>query len=234
MRLRRVFFLIVVVLVIAAGWWGFRLYSWTRSNSLPYIYDWFRNPEVRPQLSTHLTEPCPGAPFLLPSSGLVGLLYADPAAPYNAVRRHTGLDIFGDGAPGAVPIVAAYDGWLSRLPSWRSTVIIRHEDPLREGRIIWTYYTHMASRDGTIDFIHPDFPRGTSEVPVTQGQVIGWQGEYGGNLSIGLHLHFSIVKSAADGSFENESILVNTLDPSPYLGIDLNALNSPRRPVTCD
>ncbi|MEM6285464.1 MAG: hypothetical protein AAF787_24955, partial [Chloroflexota bacterium] len=88
--------------------------------------------------------------------------------------------------------------------------------------------------DGTIDFIHPDFPRGTSEVPVTQGQVIGWQGEYGGNLSIGLHLHFSIVKSAADGSFENESILVNTLDPSPYLGIDLNALNSPRRPVTCD
>ena len=80
--------------------------------------------------------------------------------PYNILRRHTGLDIFGDGAPGTVPVYAAYDGYLTRLPDWKSTVIIRHDDPLQPGRTIWTYYTHMASQDGEILVCRRRFPTG--------------------------------------------------------------------------
>lgn len=218
--------------VIALGV-GVTLYNWSRSNSLPYIYDWFQRPQTRATLTTALSAPCEGAPFLLPSSGLVGLLYADPAAPYNVFRRHSGIDIFGDGAPGEVPIVAAYDGWLTRLPDWKSTVIIRHDDPLVSGRTIWTYYTHMANVSGEVSFIAPEFPPATYEKPVQQGQLLGYQGDYGGNMRVGLHLHFSIVLSDDSGSFRNEAQLINTLDPSPYLGMALDARQRPPRPSRC-
>jgi hypothetical protein len=222
-----------VGVLVVGGWVALRAYSWTRTNSLPVIATWFRAPDARPTLTTVRAEPCPNAPFLLPSSGLIGLLYGDPAAPYTVLNRHTGVDIFGDGAPGTVPIVAAYDGWLTRLPTWRSSVIIRHDDPLRVGRSVWTYYTHMASRDGNTSFVHTDFPAGTYEQPVAQGQVIGYQGEYGGNIQIGMHLHFSVVRSDVDGAFLNESLLRNTLDPSPYLGMNVLASDSPTRPIGC-
>jgi peptidoglycan LD-endopeptidase LytH len=233
-RRRIVLAAFALVLLLVSGWVALQLYSWSRSNSTPYIYRWFADASNRPALMTVRTEPCPGAPFLLPSSGFIGLLYADPAAPYNLLGRHTGVDIFGDGAPGQVPIVAAYDGYLSRLPTWRSTVIIRHEDPLQPGRTIWTYYTHMASRDGSVSFIEAAFPRGTSDVFVAQGQVIGYQGDYGGNRSVGLHLHFSIVTGDSEGNFLNEAVLGNTLDPSPYLGMELGANTLPARPIDCD
>lgn len=218
----------------ATAYAGFTLYSWTRSNSTPVIARWFTSPEARPPLVTARTEPCPGAPFLLPSAGLIGLLYADPAGPYNVVNRHTGVDIFADGQPGEVPVVAAYDGYLTRLPNWRSSVIIRHNDPLQPGRTIWTYYTHMADVTGARSFVHPAYPPGTLEIPVEQGQVIGYQGDFGGNRRVGLHLHFSIVHSAADGSFLNETVLRNTLDPSPYLGMTVRASATPPRPIGCD
>jgi hypothetical protein len=234
MTLRRLFaFAFTLALFWGIGLVGFRAYSWTRSNSLPVIQDWFRRPETRPGLTTILTEPCPGAPFLLPSTGLVGLLYADPAAPYNVRRRHTGIDVFGDGPVGEIPVVAAYEGFLTRKADWRSTVIIRHDDPLQPGRTIWTYYTHMADRSGQVSFVHRNFPPGTSEQFVTQGQILGYQGEYGGSQPIGLHVHMSIVKSNANGQFLNEAVLENTLDPSPYFGIDLDARHRPPRPVTC-
>ncbi len=213
---------------------GLWLYSWTQTNSSYHIGRWFMNPDSRPELTTVRDEPCPDAPFLLPSSGFIGLLYADPAGPYNVLNRHTGIDIFGDGDPGQVPIVAAYDGQLTRLPDWQSTVIIRHDDPLQPGRTIWTYYTHMANVSGSESFVHPDFPPGTDSVPVKRGQIVGYQGDYGGNRRVGLHLHFSIVRSEPDGSFKNEAVLTNTLDPSPYFGMDLNARNTPPRPIDCD
>ncbi len=233
-RRRLVLGALALVVLVIGGWVALQLYSWSRSNSTTYIYRWFADADNRPGLMTVRTEPCPGAPFLLPTSGFIGLLYADSAAPYTVLGRHTGVDIFGDGAPGQIPIVAAYDGYLTRRPTWLSTVIIRHDDPLQPGRIIWTYYTHMASRDGSVSFIEPDFPRGTRDVFVEQGQVIGYQGDYGGNRSVGLHLHVSIVTSDAGGDFLNEAVLANTLDPSPYFGMDLGANRLPDRPIDCD
>ncbi len=225
-------------LIVMAGGGIVALYFYSQSltNSNDYIHRWFNDPGSRAELSTVQREPCPGAPFLLPSDGLVGLLWRDPAAPYNLLNRHTGLDIFGDGQPGTVPVYAAYDGYLTRLPEWKSTVIIRHDDPLQPGRTIWTYYTHMASKDGNPSFVVDDFPPGIHEVWVTQGTLLGYQGEYNGEglFPIGMHVHVSIVKSAPDGSFKNEARIGNTLDPSPYFGMDLNIKNKPPRPVHCE
>jgi hypothetical protein len=164
----------------------------------------------------------------------MGLLWRDPALPYNVANRHAGIDIFGDGEPGTVPVVAAYEGYLSRLDGWVSSVIIRHEDPLQPGRTIWTYYTHMASRDGE-SYIVADFPPGTQDKWVEQGTPLGYQGVYSGSLRpVGLHLHFSIVKSNPNGTFKNETNIDNTLDPSPYLGMPLNIDTRPERPIRCD
>ena len=165
--------------------------------------------------------------------GFIGLLWRDTAGPYNATRRHTGLDIFSGKPAGTAPIYAVYDGYLTRLDDWRSTVIIRHDDPLQEGRIIWTYYTHMASRNGQDIFISPQFPQGTYSQFVAQGTLLGYQGEYNPAFAVAVHLHISIVTSENNGSFKNESVLANTLDPSPYFGLDVNADNQPERPVTC-
>lgn len=227
--------LIALVGLAAGGALALVLYSQTQSNSGAAIRRWFNDPASRHDLVTARRAPCPGAPFLLPTDGLIGLLWRDPSGPYHIFRRHTGLDIFGDGAPGTVPVVAAYEGYLTRLDGWRSSVIIRHKDPLQPGRTIWTYYTHMAARDGETSYILDRFPPGTSEVWVEQGDLLGYQGDYsGGALPVGMHLHFSIVTSEPDGSFKNEASLGNTLDPSPYLGMPLNIRERPERPVTCD
>lgn len=228
--------LALVALVALGGLGALALfvYSQTQSNSGAAIRRWFSDPDSRRDLVTALRVPCPGAPFLLPTDGLIGLLWRDPSGPYHIFRRHTGLDIFGDGPPGTVPVVAAYDGTLTRLDGWVSSVIIRHDDPLQPGRAIWTYYTHMASRDGDTSYIAEAFPPGTSEVWVEQGALLGYQGNYSGSaIPVGTHLHFSIVQSEPDGSFKNESEISNTLDPSPYLGMPLNIRERPERPIAC-
>lgn len=230
----------LIVLVGLAGigamaYFLLTLYSNWQSNSGPYIDRWFDDPDSRAQIANDRAMPCHDAPFLLPTDGLIGLLWRDSSLPYNIFRRHTGLDIFGNGDPGEVPVYAAYEGYLTRLPDWKSTVIIRHDDPLHPGQTIWTYYTHMASKDGNTSFIVDDFPPGMAEVWVEQGTLIGYQGIYAGRgVPVGLHLHFSIIKSEKNGSFKNEAKLGNTLDPSPYFGLPLNVKDRPKRPILCE
>lgn len=169
-------------------------------------------------------EACPGAPFVLPSDGFIGLLYGDPRGPYSVANPHQGIDIFSDGAPGEVPVYAAYDGYVSREPGWQSTVIMRvPDDPLQPGRQIWLYYTHMADREGN-NFIIDAIPPGTSELFVEQGTLLGYTGDYNGTSArdIWVHLHFSIVQDDGNGRYLNELEYTNTLDPSPYLGRDVN------------
>jgi hypothetical protein len=104
-------------------------------------------------------------------------------------------------------------------------VIIRiPDDPLRPGRQIWTYYTHMADPQGN-SFVAGDFPPGTYERPVRAGTLLGYQGNYSADPDnpTGLHLHFSIVLDDGRGGFRNELDIANTLDPTPYLGIEANA-----------
>jgi hypothetical protein len=133
---------VIGLLILGAGiaYVTLTYYGASRSNSPQAIGRWFRDASERPELITSTNQqPCPGAPFILPSDGFIGLLYRDPSGPYSALQRHTGIDIFGDSRPGELPIYAAYDGLLTRLDDWRATVIIQHDDPLEQGRKIWTY-----------------------------------------------------------------------------------------------
>jgi hypothetical protein len=216
----------------ALAWIAYQWYSGSSSDSNEYIRRWLTDAGSVPQYSVTALTGCADAPFVLPTTGFIGLLWGDTARPYRIANPHTGLDFFGQGGSGQVPIYAVYDGYLTRLADWRSTVIIRHVDPLQPGRSIWSYYTHMANRDGSLSYIAPEFPPGTSELFVEQGRLLGYQGEYNPGFPIAMHLHFSLVTSGADGSFNNEAILANTLDPSPYFGFDTNR-SSAQHPVGC-
>ena len=82
----------------------------------------------------------------------------------------------------------------------------------------------MASPQGN-SYISADFPPGTLEQPVEAGRLLGYQGNYSGDPGnpVGVHLHFSIVLDDGQGHYLNELQIQNTLDPSAYLGLPLNA-----------
>ena len=165
---------------------------------------------------------CGDAPFIFPTNGLIGFIWGDSFR----LATVTKVLIFLGAQMWTLPLsVATYPGYLTRLSDWKSSVIVRvPSDPLKSGRQIWVYYTHMADMNGN-SFIAPDFPPGTSEVYVEAGTLLGYQGNYSGdpNNPVGVHLHVSIVQDDGFGSFKNELKIENTYDPSPYFGLPLNA-----------
>jgi hypothetical protein len=182
---------------------------------------WIRDPEAYPEWKLAAGSRCGDAPFLFPTDGFAGFLWGDS---FGLRHTHQGIDIFAGTDVGITPVVAAYPGYLTRLPEWKSAVIVRvPDDPLQPGRQIWLYYTHMADRFGN-SFIAPEFPAGASELPIEAGTLLGYQGDYSGdpNNPVGVHLHFSIVEDDGMGNFKNELEIDNTLDPSLYLGLPLN------------
>lgn len=186
------------------------------------VIEFIRNPDSHEELVLPALSRCGDAPFVLPTRGMIGFIWGDSFRPGH---NHQGLDIFSGMGVGQTPVFAAYDGYLSRLTDWKSTVIIRiPSDPLSPERQIWTYYTHMADPSGR-SLIAADFPPGTSDVFVSAGTLLGYQGNYSGTEGnpTGIHLHFSIIKDDGEGQFLNELEISNTLDPSPYFGMALNA-----------
>jgi murein DD-endopeptidase MepM/ murein hydrolase activator NlpD len=189
------------------------------------LRQYWSDPASHPSWIIRASERCGNAPFIMPTSGYVGFFWHDSM---RLGHVHQGVDIFGPTGPsglGETPVVAAYDGYVTRLSDWHSAVIERvPDDPLQPGRQIWLYYTHMADARGQ-SYIAPDFPPGTSDRFVTAGTVLGYQGDYSGDPAnpVGMHLHFSIVLDDGQGSFRNELEVDNTLDPSPYLGLQLDA-----------
>ena len=186
------------------------------------VVEWLRNPSAHADWKVSAGERCGEAPFEIPSDGYIGFLWGDS---FRLGHSHQGIDIFGGTEAGLTPVYSAYNGYLTRLRDWKSSLIIRiPQDPLQPDRQIWTYYTHMADESGE-SYISELFPPGTSEVFVKAGTLLGYQGNYSGTLNhpVGVHLHFSVVKDDGSGNFLNELEIKNTLDPSPYFGLDLNA-----------
>ena len=192
------------------------------------------NPEVFAQYALQAGQRCGDAPFQFPTRGVVLGLWDQS---YRFGHRHAGIDIFSGTEPGVTPVYAAYSGYLTRLPDWKATVIIRiPSDPLNPGRQIWTYYTHLANQDGE-SFISDEFPEGSPEVFVEAGTFLGLMGDFSGDPGnpTGLHLHFSVVKDDGEGHFLNELDIRNTYDPSPYFGLALNHRENPEEfPVCAD
>ena len=186
------------------------------------VISWIRNPQSHTDWLINPGTRCsPSTPFLFPTEGYIGYLWDDSFRPGH---HHQGIDIFSKIGSGETAVFAAYDGYLTRLPDWKSTLIIRiPKDPLHTTRQIWTYYTHMADSEGS-SYILPDFPPGTFELFIKEGTLLGYQGNYSGTPGnpTGIHLHFSIVMDDGQGNFLNELKIQNTLDPSPYFDMLLN------------
>ena len=218
---KRLMLSIVVVVAVVGGYMLYRIYRPT-SERLSLFRGWINDPAEHPEWKLTAGSRCGTAPFIFPTDGMVGFLWDDSFRPGH---RHQGIDIFGGNDVGVTPVVAAYPGYLTRLPEWKSSVIIRiPSDPLRPGRQIWTYYTHMANQDGS-SYISDEFSPGTYEKLIDAGTLLGYQGNYSGdpNNPTGIHLHFSVVKDDGLGNFRNELEIKNTYDPSPYLGLKVNA-----------
>ncbi len=227
--------LLAVVLAGALVGAGYTLFqslrpAMTRSAR---VLEWIRRSSAHPEWASRAGARChPEAPFLFPTDGFIGYLYDDS---FRLGHRHQGIDIFGGAAPGVTPVLAAYDGYLTRLWDWESSLILRvPEDPLHPGRQIWLYYTHLADQNGK-SLIASEFPPGVSERYVRAGTLLGYQGNYSGDPTkpVGVHLHFSIVLDDGEGHFRNELDIRNTLDPSPYFGLPLHARQAGDEVIVC-
>jgi len=218
---RSIFISISLVAAITAA--IFLFFTYRRGNARRLqVFQWFQNPASRAEQMMQAGTRCGSAPFIFPTDGLIGFIWDDSFRPGH---HHQGIDIFAGTEPGDTPVIAAYPGYLTRLPDWKSTVIMRvPNDPLVPGRQIWLYYTHMADQNGS-SYVAPEFPPGTREIFIEAGTLLGHQGNYSGNPDnpVGVHLHFSVVADDPFGNFKNELDIDNTYDPSPYLGLALNA-----------
>jgi len=147
------------------------------------------------------------------------------------------LFFMGEGYENTVPVYAVADGLLTRCPDWDGAVVIQHDDPLRPGEKVWSFYGDMADGRDDESYVVPDFPPGSVNAPVKAEQLLGYQGRWSGQPSrpMWIHLRFSVVRAAEDGSFPDEVGLENVLDPSPYLGIALKAAegDSGWQPLRC-
>jgi murein DD-endopeptidase MepM/ murein hydrolase activator NlpD len=128
-----------------------------------------------------------GGNFIWPTAGT---LTSNMGSRWNAF--HTGIDI---AKGGTVPVVAAASGTVSRSyysSSYGNVVFISH---YVDGQLYTTVYAHMRSRSVS------------SGQTVSQGQVLGYQGNTG--MSFGQHLHFELHKGPWNASKSNA---VNPLD----------------------
>jgi peptidoglycan LD-endopeptidase LytH len=228
-------FLIASILVVgclAAAGTAYYLYRPNSARMLAFR-TWMNNPVSHSDWKISAGSQCGSAPLHFPTDGFVGFLWGDS---FQIGHRHQGIDIFAGTDIGVTRVISAYPGFLTRLPDWKSSVIVRvPDDPLHPGRQIWLYYTHMADEQGN-SFISSDFPAGSYEVPIDTGTFLGYQGDYSGdpNNPVGVHLHFSIVRDDGRGGFKNELNINNTLDPSPYLGLPLNAYQNRDHVPNCE
>jgi murein DD-endopeptidase MepM/ murein hydrolase activator NlpD len=231
--MRRIFlFILLAGTAVGIALYFLLFYHPVTSRRSWNVREWLKNPSAHPDWMIKASSRCNTAPFIFPTDGFIGYLWDDT---FSAGHRHQGIDIFGGGEVNTTPVYSVYDGYLTRLEDWKATVIIRiPSDPLQPGRQIWTYYTHMADEDGN-SFVVSNFPPGTYEKFVPAGTLLGYQGDYSGTPGnpVGVHLHFSIVLDDGQGNFKNELEIKNTLDPTPYFGIQLNANASQQALPAC-
>jgi murein DD-endopeptidase MepM/ murein hydrolase activator NlpD len=232
--MRRITVIIISTLAIITLVTGYYVFRYFRSpvTRSQRVLAWLKDSDSHPDWAVTANERCKGAPLSLPTDGHIGYLWGDQ---FSINHKHQGIDIFSGKSSGETPVYSVYDGYLTRLSDWKSSVIIRiPNDPLSVGRQIWVYYTHMADENGQ-SYIADAFPPGSSELFVSAGTVLGYQGNYSGDPGnpTGVHLHLSIVISDPSGLYKNELKITNTLDPSPYFGLPLNSQQNSGDIPTC-
>ncbi len=167
---------------------------------------------------------CLGAVWRLPSDGALGVQW-----------ESGGLNFFGRGNLGEVPVYAVADGLLMRPPDWNDAVAIQHADPLNPGATVWSVYGGMSAANGTDSLVAKDFPIGVENVPVKAGQLLGYQGSWSGNPSWPKWMHalFILTRPTDQGAFPTQFTPSLALDPTPYLNLALQAENKNMQPLQC-
>jgi len=157
---------------------------------------------------------CPGATWQLPGDSSLGLKWQDG-----------GLNFFGQGVAGKVPVYAVADGLLTRRVDWADAVAIQHDDPLRPGMKLWSHYSDMMAANGIDSYVAEDFPIGAENVPVKAGQLLGYEGSWSGRpqWSSWIHVHFALIQAADSGQFPAQISSGIVVDPSPYLNLLLKS-----------
>lgn len=224
---------LVVLILVVGGYFTYRYLFASDSARWRMYGGYLTDRSSLEEFTIQAGQRCGDAPFAFPTTGVIFGLWDQS---YRPGHRHSGLDIFSGTEPGVTPIYAVYPGYLTRQADWTSTIIIRiPNDPLHPGQQVWTYYTHMASKEGE-SFIVDAFPPGTTEVYVEAGTLLGYMGNYSGDPvnPTGLHLHFSVVKDDGSGGYLNELDINNTYDPSPYFNLPVNHKAKPNTFPVCD
>jgi len=205
------------------------------------VYDVVGNKNLAPngthQGTINLTSP---PSMQIPTYGYIGYLFHQQLTSPSACldisdpgQSHQGIDIWtnqaGSGtntqSPEGNPVWAAYEGTLIGIFD-TSNKAVQATDPtasvllidngLFNGVQIYTLYAHMANQDGTQSYVDSGLYIGK---PIAQGDLLGHQGnaDKSTNPDLITHLHFEIKTSASPG---------NDVDPSPYLGHQLDRCNS--------
>ncbi|MFZ5881245.1 MAG: ArnT family glycosyltransferase [Chloroflexota bacterium] len=177
------------------------------------------------QVEMETITACPGVTWQLPNDSATGVLW-----------NMNGLNFYGWGQEGKVPVYAAADGLLTRHEDWFDTVAILSDDPLNPGQQVWSIYSNMGGSDGFTSFVAEDFPPGVTNVPVKAGQIVGYQGTWNGRPGWATWLHVLFVVLRADSAeFPAEVTPEMVLDPRTYLGIELPSQLElkVRTPVVC-
>ena len=205
--------IIAVVTALATGYYMYR----TNAGRADKFYQWMRNPASHADWKLLAGSQCNSAPFLFPTDGFFGFLWGDS---FGLRHTHQGIDIFAGTDINITQVISAYPGYLTRLPDWKSSVIVRvPSDPLNPGTQIWLYYTHMADQYGN-SFISEEFPAGTSEKYIEAGIFLAKQGNDSAdrNKPVGIHLHFSIFEDDGAERLKAELASHNTYTQSPQFG----------------
>ncbi|MDO8754717.1 MAG: hypothetical protein Q7J80_12540, partial [Anaerolineales bacterium] len=131
---KKLIFLAIPVAIAAAGIYLY--FNLGRGSArTAQVFNWFRDPSLRPELMMTAGTKCGEASFIFPTNGLIGFIWDDSFRPGH---RHAGVDIFSGTEVGVTPVIAAYPGYLTRQADCISTLIIRvPEEPLQPAPQIW-------------------------------------------------------------------------------------------------
>jgi murein DD-endopeptidase MepM/ murein hydrolase activator NlpD len=105
------------------------------------------------------------------------------------VRRHEGVDIF---APRGTPVLAASDGWITRVTTNRLG-----------GKVVWQW---DAARGQALYYAHLDRQEVSAGDRVRAGDLVGRVGNTGNAATTSAHLHFGIYRP-----------IEGAIDPLPFI-----------------
>lgn len=184
---------------------------------------------LRPTVGETQTFKCPTSELYIPTTGSLsvpwGCLhqasgYPCPSywsgAPDSYLRQpHRGLDIFGGEGPGVTPVYATYAGTVDKVNRNQIRLVFDQPYPVdpQSGKVVKSVWmAHMAQYDP-----YEDYREIYNGERVQGGELIGYQGNHGGNRALNTHLHISYVENT--GGTESWP----TLDPGPFLKLNETA-----------